>query len=136
MLGAAIEAVLPIGTTGAVFPCKEGKRIMKTLLRPMAVVLAILLPVFALLLGCSSEETAPPTQQQQATLAAIAVTPKGATVTKGATVQFAAMGTYSDATTQDLTASVTWASSDPAIALLSNDTATKGRATVTRSPSA
>ncbi len=45
------------------------------------------------------------------TLQSIAITPASATVTKGATQQFTATGTYSDNSTQDLTTQVTWSSS-------------------------
>jgi len=51
--------------------------------------------------------TAPP-----ATLSSISVTPAGASVAAGLTLQFTATGSYSDGTTKDLTANVTWASSD------------------------
>jgi O-glycosyl hydrolase len=44
-------------------------------------------------------------------LASIAVTPSNPTVTIGATLQFAATGTYSDSSTQNLTSQVTWNSS-------------------------
>src|SRR5207253_5283155 len=42
------------------------------------------------------------------TLTSIAVTPSNPSITKGATQQFTATGTYSDSTTQNLTAQVTW----------------------------
>ena len=64
-----------------------------------------------------------------ATLVSISVTPAGASVNVGATQQYAATGHYSDLTTQDLTASVTWASSDSSVATISNVAATKGKAT-------
>lgn len=103
---------------------------MRTLLRFVVFVLALWLPLGAFQFGCSSDSTSEPlVQTQQVTLASLAVTPKGVTVTKGATVQFAAIGTYSDATLKDLTAAVTWASSDPAVAKISNDAASKGLAT-------
>ncbi|MDH4161173.1 MAG: DUF1566 domain-containing protein [Nitrospirota bacterium] len=47
-----------------------------------------------------------------ATLASIAVTPATASIATGATQQFTARGTYSDGSAKDITASVTWASSD------------------------
>ncbi len=50
------------------------------------------------------------------TLQSIAVTPANPTVQKGGTQQFAATGTYSDNSTQNLTTQVTWASSSPAVA--------------------
>ena len=47
-----------------------------------------------------------------ATLSSIAVTPANPSIKVGATQQFAATGTYSDGSTQDITASATWSSSD------------------------
>src|SRR5271166_3384218 len=49
-----------------------------------------------------------------ATLVSIAVTPVNPSVAAGGTQQFTATGTYSDSSTQNLTASVTWASSSTA----------------------
>jgi hypothetical protein len=58
--------------------------------------------------------TAPPTPPPPAvTLVSIAVTPASPSIVAGTDQAFAATGSYSDATTADLTASVTWASSDP-----------------------
>jgi hypothetical protein len=51
-------------------------------------------------------------------LVSIAVTPANGTVPAGYSLQFDAMGTYSDGSTQDLTSSVTWASSAPNIATI------------------
>lgn len=51
-----------------------------------------------------------------AVLVSIAVTPEAPSIAKGTTQQFAAEGTFSDATTQDLTTLVTWATSDLAAA--------------------
>src|SRR5262249_54230956 len=53
-----------------------------------------------------------------ATLTSIAVTPANPTVTVGGTQQFTATGTYSDASMQDLTSQVTWASSNTAAATI------------------
>src|SRR4029077_6405162 len=47
------------------------------------------------------------------TLISIAVTPVNPTVVVGQAQQFTATGTFSDKSTQDLTASVVWASSNP-----------------------
>ncbi|MGD0020211.1 MAG: putative Ig domain-containing protein [Candidatus Limnocylindrales bacterium] len=52
------------------------------------------------------------------TLTAIAVTPATPTIATGTPQQFTATGTYSDATTADLTSSVTWASSSPVVATI------------------
>jgi len=64
-----------------------------------------------------------------AVLDSIAVTPTNPSVAKGRTQQFTAIGTFSDLTTQDLTTQVTWASSDPAIAAISNAAGSQGLAT-------
>lgn len=47
----------------------------------------------------------------------------------GTSEQYKATGTYSDGTTQDLTASATWSSTSQSVARISNDPGTKGRAT-------
>jgi hypothetical protein len=54
-----------------------------------------------------------------ATLKSIAVTPSNPTITKNATTQFTATGTFSDGSTQNLTASVTWSSMTLSIATIS-----------------
>ncbi len=51
-----------------------------------------------------------------AALLSIAVAPGTASIAKGLSQQFTATGTYSDGTTQSLTSSVTWTSSNPAVA--------------------
>lgn len=63
-----------------------------------------------------------------ATLVSIAVTPTNPSIAKGLTQQFTATGTYTDASTQDLTTSVTWSSSDTAKATISNAGGTRGLA--------
>ena len=55
-----------------------------------------------------------------ATLVSIAVTPKNPSVALGTMQQFTATGTYSDGSTQNLTTTATWASSNPAVASISN----------------
>ena len=62
-------------------------------------------------------------------LQAIAVTPANPTVPVGLTQQFAATGTFSDSSTQDLTVLVTWASSDTSKATVSNTPGSQGLAT-------
>jgi hypothetical protein len=59
------------------------------------------------------------------TLVAIAVTPANASIAKGATQQFTATGTYSDGSTQNLTNSALWASTNPSVATINST----GRAT-------
>ena len=55
-----------------------------------------------------------------AVLASITLTPLNPSAPLGATQQFTATGTFTDGTTQDLTASATWSSSSPATATLSS----------------
>jgi hypothetical protein len=63
------------------------------------------------------------------TLTFIAVTPLGPTITQGQNQQFAAMGTYSDFSNKDITTSVTWSSSSPSVATISNSAGSNGLAT-------
>src|SRR5512144_1296331 len=63
------------------------------------------------------------------TLASIRVTPEQPFADPGATAQFTATGIYSDSTSTVLTESVTWSSSDPSVATISNTTGSKGKAT-------
>jgi hypothetical protein len=55
-----------------------------------------------------------------ATLVSIAVTPSSSGMAIGTTKQFTATGTFSDSSTQDITASVLWSSSSPAVATINN----------------
>lgn len=66
------------------------------------------------------------------TLASIAVTPAnpGILLETAATIQFTATGTYSDSTTKDITTSVTWSSSNTAVATISNTSGSNGLATL------
>jgi hypothetical protein len=59
------------------------------------------------------------------TLESIAVTPATSTLSPGATQQFIATGTFSDGSKEQL-ASVTWSSSNPAVAQISNDASNHG----------
>lgn len=69
-----------------------------------------------------------------ATLTAIALSPSSPSVPLGATQQFTATGTFSDATTHDVTATVTWSSSASAVATVSTSgmvtAAAQGTATI------
>jgi uncharacterized protein YjdB len=59
-----------------------------------------------------------------------AIPPSGnLSFSKGATVQYYATGTYVDGSTQDITTSVTWLSSSPAIASISNTSPSNGLVT-------
>ena len=64
-----------------------------------------------------------------ATLTSIAVTPANPTIAKGTTIRFTATGTFSDQSTQNLTAQVTWSSSNGAVATVSNAAGSHGLAT-------
>jgi len=68
-----------------------------------------------------------------ARLASIAMTPPSATATIGGTsggiTRFTATGTYTDGSTQDITARVTWASDTDGVATISNAALTAGFAT-------
>ncbi len=54
-----------------------------------------------------------------ATLSLITVTPTNPSVAKGLTKQFAAIGTFTDGTSQDMTASVIWSSGTTSVAVVS-----------------
>jgi len=64
-----------------------------------------------------------------AALVSIGVTPINPTIARGTNQQFVATGIYTDATTQNLTSSVTWTSSAPTIATISNAAGLNGLAT-------
>ncbi len=55
-----------------------------------------------------------------ATLVSIAVTPASFTIAPGGTQQFTATGTYTDGSTQNLSSSVSWNSSDTAVATINS----------------
>lgn len=61
-----------------------------------------------------------------ATITTVTVTPAAPSISKGLSTQFSASGTFSDATTQDLTFDATWASTAPAVATVSDAVASKG----------
>jgi len=65
----------------------------------------------------------------EAVLVSIQVTPAHPSAPKGTTLQLTATGVYSDHSTQDLTKQVTWGSSDPSAASVSNAAGTNGLAT-------
>ncbi len=56
----------------------------------------------------------------QATLSSISVTPANLSIPAAGTRQFAAMGTYSDQTSHDITTQVIWGSSDTSVATVSS----------------
>ncbi|HYA88449.1 MAG TPA: Ig-like domain-containing protein [Nitrospirota bacterium] len=64
-----------------------------------------------------------------ATLESIAVSPSNPSIAIGASQVFTAMGLFTDNTTQDMTASVTWSSANSGIATISNAAGSNGLAT-------
>jgi hypothetical protein len=64
-----------------------------------------------------------------ATLVSIAVTPATPSIAPALTKQFTATGTFTDNSTQNLTNSVIWSSSNTAIATISNAAGTNGLGT-------
>lgn len=92
-------------------------------LRIAPCLLATFLPVFT---GCSgggaSSTTNPPSPPPPPaiTLTSIAVSAASASVAAGLTDQFKATGTYSDSTTGDITASVTWTSATTSVASINS----------------
>ncbi len=62
-------------------------------------------------------------------LVSIAVTPGNASIAVGTKQQFTATGTYSDASTQNLTSTAAWSSSAPSVATISNASGSQGLAT-------
>ena len=62
-------------------------------------------------------------------LVSIAVTPGNASIAVGTKQQFTATGTYSDSSTQNLTSTAAWSSSDSSVATISNASGSQGLAT-------
>ena len=87
----------------------------------------IFILILALMIGCGGGGggDTPATK----TLVSLAVTPINASLPGGAVQQFTATGTYSDASTQDLTQSASWTSSNNAVASISNAAGSRGSAT-------
>jgi uncharacterized protein YjdB len=94
------------GDVLAVIGNKEFKRIIVALL-----LLTILLP----LIGCSGGGGGG-ASSPAVTLQTIAVTPESSSLPKGLSQQFVATGIYSDGTSRDITAAVTWSSDATPIA--------------------
>lgn len=61
-----------------------------------------------------------------ASLVSLSITPGAVSVANGGTQQLSATGSYSDGSTQDLTGSVTWSSSAPGVAQVSNASGSRG----------
>src|SRR5512139_1300384 len=90
-----------------------------------------IITIYAVLLvfvGCSTSEVKPPAP---APLVSLSVAPVNSSFAPGTTVQFTATGTFADNSKRNVTASVTWNSSDPGIATISNIPGSQGLATAT-----
>jgi len=103
---------------------------MKTILLPFVLAIA------GLLAGCSSGNSS----SSNPTLTSIAVTPATMSVTAGQTQQYKAVGTYSNSTSQDITAMATWTSSSTGTATITSPgglatTSAVGTTTITASMS-
>jgi YVTN family beta-propeller protein len=85
----------------------------------------VTLMMILLLCGCSGSGS----NSQPATLVAITVAPSALSIAPGTTTQFRATGNYSDGALVDLTDSVTWSSSSPEVAGVSNAAGFQGVAT-------
>lgn len=87
--------------------------------------LLVTLMLTSLLCGCSGSSS----DSQPVSLTAITVAPSSATMAPGTTSRFTATGRNSQGGLVDLTASVTWSSSDTGVATVSNAAGSKGLAT-------
>jgi hypothetical protein len=67
--------------------------------------------------------------QSSGQLVSIAVTPVTASVPEGVSTAFAAIGTFADHSTQNLTSNVTWASGQSSVATINNSVGHQGIAT-------
>ena len=95
----------------------------------------IVLGLLGSLAGCGGgggggDATTPPPDNIP-TLQSIEITPSLTKAAAGTTAQFTATGVYTDNSTEDLTAQATWASSNSAVAMVSNAAGSKGVATTT-----
>ncbi|HUJ17270.1 MAG TPA: DUF3443 family protein [Nitrospirota bacterium] len=87
-----------------------------------------LILVLALVAGCGGGGSGGGFIIPPPTLKSIAVTPANPNVALGITEQFTATGTYSDNSLRDITTSVTWTSSAPNVASISNTAGSEGLA--------
>src|SRR5258708_21548907 len=90
---------------------KEGKGVLGTIVGGrMKVPFGILCVLLGSLWGCGGGGATP--NVSRPTLTSIAISPANPTVAPGATQQFKATATYTDNSTDDLTSSANWASSN------------------------
>jgi hypothetical protein len=78
--------------------------------------------------GSGSISTTATLAVNAAALVSIAISPQNPTISYGTNQQFAATGTYTDGSVQDITSAVTWSSSDATVLVISNATGTSGLA--------
>lgn len=84
----------------------------------MCTVLSVLVPI--LLVGCAGSTTSS-ANPRSPSLVSIAVTPANKSVSVGGTLQFKATGTFADNSTQDLTNSGIWASSNTSVVTINSN---------------
>jgi len=91
--------------------------------------LAAVCATMAFLAACGGGSSSQPSGTNTTpTLASIAVTPSMPSIALGTTKQFVATGTYSNGSTQVITGSVTWSSSNSDVATISNTAGSQGLA--------
>jgi trimeric autotransporter adhesin len=99
----------------------------RPLVRRLVSTLAISLMLCCCLDACggssSGTTTSPP---QEKTLTAITIDAVNSSIAVGTTLQLHATGAFSDGTTEDLTASVTWASANTSVATVNDSAGSKG----------
>jgi 6-phosphogluconolactonase (cycloisomerase 2 family) len=83
---------------------------------------ALLLVLTGLLAACGGGGGGGGAMTPAVTLTSIAITPAKPTIGPGSTLQFSATGTYTDATTKDLTTSVAWGASPSSVATIGPST--------------
>lgn len=89
--------------------------------------LFLVMPFFLMSGGCGSSGSSTPAPT--ITLVGLTISPANTTFTVGTTFNLSAIGTFSNGGIQDLTASATWTSSNPAVATVSNTAGSKGSVT-------
>ena len=97
------------------------------------------LVVLLILVGCGggsgTNSGDPPAGDVSTSVVSISVTPADPSIPVGVTKQFAASGAYSDGTSHNITAQVTWSSSNPSVATVNGSglatAASAGTATIT-----
>jgi trimeric autotransporter adhesin len=91
--------------------------------------LALWLMLCCCLDACGGSSSTTSSQPQAKTLTAITIDVVDASIAVGTTLQLHATGAFSDGTTEDLTASVTWASANTSVAPVNNSAGSEGLVT-------